>query len=146
MSTSARVLVVEDELAIQELIGHSLKRAGHTVIFAEDAEQAMKVIKDILPDLLLLDLMLPGINGVELIRILRGFSRTKILPIILLTARSAESDIISGLEAGADDYITKPFSPRELISRIKAVLRRRAPELVNEIVQPLTVSQLMIRM
>ena len=95
MSTSARVLVVEDELAIQELIGHSLKRAGHTVIFAEDAEQAMKVIKDILPDLLLLDLMLPGINGVELIRILRGVSRTKILPIILLTARSAESDIVS---------------------------------------------------
>ncbi len=135
MSTSARVLVVEDELAIQELIGHSLKRAGHTVIFAEDAEQAMKVIKDILPDLLLLDLMLPGINGVELIRILRGFSRTKILPIILLTARSAESDIVSGLEAGADDYITKPFSPRELISRIKAVLRRRAPELVNDIVE-----------
>ncbi|HQV88810.1 MAG TPA: phosphate regulon transcriptional regulator PhoB [Nitrosomonas sp.] len=129
------ILVVEDEPAIQELISLNLKRAGHMVLCADNAEQAKQLINNVLPDLVLLDWMLPDTTGIELARRLRREARTKSIPIIMLTARVQENDKISGLEAGADDYITKPFSPRELIARIKAVLRRRLPEMSDEIIE-----------
>ncbi|MBP0132894.1 MAG: phosphate regulon transcriptional regulator PhoB [Nitrosospira sp.] len=132
---AATILVVEDEPAIQELISYSLRQAGYVVFCAEDAEQAMSVVNDALPDLVLLDWMLPGMSGVELARVLRHAARTKTIPIIMLTARADESDKIAGLEIGADDYITKPFSPRELIARIKAVLRRRSPEISDDMIE-----------
>lgn len=129
------ILIVEDELAIQELISINLKRAGHMVLCADSAEQAKKMINSVLPDLVLLDWMLPDMSGIEFARNLRREDRTKSIPIIMLTARVQESDKIAGLEAGADDYITKPFSPRELLARIKAVLRRRLPEMSDEILE-----------
>jgi two-component system, OmpR family, phosphate regulon response regulator PhoB len=132
---AATILVVEDEPAIQELISYSLRQAGYVIFCAEDAEQAMSVVNDALPDLVLLDWMLPGMSGVEFARMLRHASRTKTIPIIMLTARADESDKIAGLEIGADDYITKPFSPRELIARIKAVLRRRSPEISDDMIE-----------
>ncbi len=132
---AATILVVEDEPAIQELISYSLRQAGHVVFCAENAEQAMAVVNDALPDLVLLDWMLPGMSGVEFARMLRHATRTKTIPIIMLTARAEESDKIAGLEIGADDYITKPFSPRELIARIKAVLRRRSPETADDMIE-----------
>jgi two-component system phosphate regulon response regulator PhoB len=128
------ILVVEDELAIQELISLNLKRAGHMVLCADNAEQAQKMVNNVLPDLVLLDWMLPDMSGIDFARKLRREERTKSIPIIMLTARVQESDKIAGLEAGADDYITKPFSPRELLARIKAVLRRRLPEMSDEII------------
>jgi two-component system phosphate regulon response regulator PhoB len=132
---SATILVVEDEPAIQELISYSLRQARHEVFCAKSAEQAMEIINNILPDLVLLDWMLPGTSGVEFARMLRRSARTKSIPIIMLTARAEESDKVAGLEIGADDYITKPFSPRELLARIKAVLRRRSPEAADDIVE-----------
>ena len=132
---TATILVVEDEPAIQELISYSLRQAGHVVFCAENAEQAMAVVNDALPDLVLLDWMLPGMSGVEFARMLRRVTRTKSIPIIMLTARAEESDKVAGLEIGADDYITKPFSPRELIARIKAVLRRRSPEMADDMIE-----------
>ena len=129
------ILVVEDEHAIQELIALNLKKAGHVVFCADDAEQARKIINNVLPDLVLLDWMLPDISGLEFARKLRREERTKVIPIIMLTARIQESDKIAGLEAGADDYVTKPFSPRELLARIKAVLRRRLPEMSDNIIE-----------
>lgn len=131
---AATILVVEDEPAIQELISYSLRQAGHAVLPAADAEQAMTLVNDALPDLVLLDWMLPGISGIEFARMLRRVTRTKTIPIIMLTARAEESDKVTGLEIGADDYITKPFSPRELIARIKAVLRRRLPEAADDLI------------
>lgn len=119
-----RILVVEDEHAIREMIGFALKKAGLQVEEAADAEQALVAIASNRPDLVLLDWMLPGLSGVELARRLRREEVTAKLPIILLTARVEENDRVHGLEVGADDYITKPFSPRELIARINAVLRR----------------------
>ena len=132
---AATILVVEDEPGIQELISYGLRQAGHKTFCAGDAEQAMKLVNDVLPDLVLLDWMLPGMSGIELAKILRRASRTKNIPIIMLTARSEECDKISGLEIGADDYITKPFSTRELAARIKAVLRRRSPESADDVVE-----------
>ncbi len=132
---AATILVVEDEPAIQELISYSLRQAGHAVFCAENAEQAMTIVNDALPDLVLLDWMLPGMSGIEFARMLRRVARTKTIPIIMLTARAEESDKVAGLEIGADDYITKPFSPRELNARIKAVLRRRSPEMADEIIE-----------
>ena len=129
------ILVVEDEPAIQELIALNLKRAGHMVLCADSAQQARSLINNVLPDLVLLEWMLPDITGIEFARKLRQEERTKSIPIIMLTARTQENDKIAGLEAGADDYITKPFSPRELIARIKAVLRRRLPEMSDEIIE-----------
>ena len=126
MSTS--ILVVEDEPAIQELLRLNLEDAGFTVHTVADAESAQAQINAALPDLILLDWMLPGQSGLAFARILRGDARTRELPIIMVTARSDEADRISGLEAWVDDYVTKPFSPRELKARIKTVLRRRAPE------------------
>jgi two-component system, OmpR family, phosphate regulon response regulator PhoB len=132
---AATVLVVEDEPAIQELIAYNLKQAGHQPLRADNAEQALVLVASALPDLVLLDWMLPGLSGVELAKRLRADKRTRAIPIIMLTARSEEQDKLQGLEIGADDYITKPFSPRELNARIKAVLRRRAPEMTEDLVK-----------
>ena len=132
---AATILVVEDEPAIQELISYSLRQAKHTVCSARNAEEALESINTALPGLVLLDWMLPGMSGVEFARMLRRTTRTKNNPTIMLTARAEESDKVSGLEIGPDDYITKPFSPRELLARIKAVLRRRAPEAADDIVE-----------
>ena len=132
---AANILLVEDEPAIQELIAFNLTQAGHHVLRASTAEAAMTLVKNALPDLVLLDWMLPGASGVEIARKLRAEERTRQIPIIMLTARSDEQDKIQGLEAGADDYITKPFSPRELLARIKAVLRRRAPQMTDDAVE-----------
>lgn len=132
---STTVLIVEDEPAIQELISYNLRKAGYVALCADSAEQATTMVKNVLPDLMLLDWMLPNMSGLELARNLRREPRTKTVPIILLTARIDEQDKISGLDAGADDYITKPFSPRELIARIKAVLRRRLPEMSDEVIE-----------
>ena len=132
---AATILVVEDEPAIQELIAYNLKQAGHQPLRADNAEQALKLVANALPDLVLLDWMLPGLSGIEFARRLRADKRTRAIPIIMLTARSDEQDKLQGLETGADDYITKPFSPRELNARIKAVLRRRAPQMTDDTVQ-----------
>jgi Asp-tRNA(Asn)/Glu-tRNA(Gln) amidotransferase A subunit family amidase len=117
-------LVVEDEPSIQELIAINLEHAGHSVLRALDAEQARRMVREVLPDVVLLDWMLPGQSGIAFARVLREDERTRHVPIIMLTARGTEADKVSGLESGADDYITKPFSPRELVARVKAVLRR----------------------
>jgi two-component system phosphate regulon response regulator PhoB len=132
---AATILVVEDEPAIQELIAYNLKQAGHLPLRADNAEQALGLVSNALPDLVLLDWMLPGLSGIEFARRLRADKRTRAIPIIMLTARSDEQDKLRGLETGADDYITKPFSPRELNARIKAVLRRRAPEMTDDMVK-----------
>lgn len=132
---TATILIVEDEPAIQELVSYHLRSAGYSVLSAQSAEQAKDIINDALPDLVLLDWMLPNVSGIEFARRLRQGARTKMIPIIMLTARVEESDKVTGLEMGADDYIIKPFSPRELIARIKAVLRRRLPEVSEEVVE-----------
>ena len=124
---SARVLVVEDEPHIQELIAVNLEHSGYRVVRTSSAEQADAAIRAELPDVVVLDWMLPGESGLSFARRLRSAERTRELPILILTARAMEQDKLSGLEAGADDYLTKPFSPKELAARIKAVLRRRAP-------------------
>lgn len=127
------VLVVEDEPAILELLRVNLANEGYEVIAAEDAESARMRINEALPDLLLLDWMLPGQSGLAFARELRADARTRDLPVIMVTARADEADRVAGLEAWVDDYVTKPFSPRELKARIKSVLRRRAPEAVQEV-------------
>jgi two-component system phosphate regulon response regulator PhoB len=123
-----RILVVEDEQPIREMVGFALRKAGLNVEEAADAEQALSTLVSNPPDLLLLDWMLPGMSGIELARWLRRDKMTARLPIIMLTARGEEGDRVHGLEVGADDYITKPFSPRELVARIHAVLRRSQEE------------------
>jgi len=132
---TSSILVVEDEPAIQELIAVNLSFAGHTIRRAHDAEQARSLINAELPDLIVLDWMLPGASGLSIARKLRADERTRHVPIIMLTAKGAEQDKLDGLEAGADDYITKPFSPKELLARIKAVLRRRAPQLTDDAIE-----------
>jgi len=132
---AATILVVEDEPAIQELIAYNLKQAGHQPLRADNAEQAMNLVQNALPDLVLLDWMLPGQSGIDFARRLRSDKRTRTVPIIMLTARTDEQDKLTGLDTGADDYITKPFSPRELNARIKAVLRRRAPQMTDDVVE-----------
>jgi len=129
------ILVVEDELITQRMIAASLERAGHQVTRAASVPQAEAAMREVLPDLVLLDWILPDATGVSFLRQLRTDRRTKEIPIIMLTGRSEETDKVTGLEAGADDYITKPFSPRELLARIKAVIRRRAPLLSEELVE-----------
>ncbi len=118
------ILVIEDEAPIREMLQFSLSRAGFTVLEAADARAAQDIIATVLPDLILLDWMLPGVSGVDLAKKLRQVARTRELPIIMLTARGEDESKITGLEAGADDYMTKPFSTQELVARIKAVLRR----------------------
>jgi len=132
---SATVLLVEDEPQIQELVAVNLEHSGHKVLRAASAEEAEIAIRAALPDVVVLDWMLPGESGVAFARRLRSQERTRELPIVMLTARAMEQDKISGLEAGADDYLTKPFSPRELAARIKAVLRRRAPQLSGDAIE-----------
>jgi two-component system phosphate regulon response regulator PhoB len=132
---SATVLVVEDEPQIQELLAVNLEHIGHKVVRAASAEEAEAAIRKALPDVLVLDWMLPGESGIAFARRLRADERTRELPILMLTARAMEQDKITGLEAGADDYLTKPFSPKELAARIKAVLRRRAPQLAGDAVE-----------
>ena len=132
---SATVMVVEDEPQIQELLAVNLEHSGHKVLRAASAEEAEAAIRSALPDVLVLDWMLPGESGLAFARRLRADERTRELPILMLTARAMEQDKISGLEAGADDYLTKPFSPKELAARIKAVLRRRAPQLSGDAVE-----------
>jgi two-component system phosphate regulon response regulator PhoB len=129
---SATILVVEDEPAIQELIAYNLEQAGHKPLCADSAEQALRLVSNALPDLILLDWMLPGASGIDIAKRLRADKRTRDIPIIMLTARTEEQDKLLGLETGADDYVTKPFSPRELNARIKAVLRRRAPQMTSD--------------
>ena len=129
------VLVVEDEPAIQELVAVNLEHAGHQVWRASSVEEGDALVRDALPDVILLDWMLPGMSGLAYARKLRGAERTRRIPIIMLTARAEERDKIEGLESGADDYLTKPFSPKELLARIKAVLRRRSPELTDDAVE-----------
>ncbi len=131
----SRVLVVEDEPAIAELISLNLRHAGHEVTMAETAEQAQSAVDRALPDLVVLDWMLPGESGLALARRWRADARTRKLPLIMLTARAAEADRVAGLDAGADDYISKPFSPKELLARIRAVLRRKAPEATDDVVE-----------
>jgi two-component system phosphate regulon response regulator PhoB len=131
---AATIIVVEDDPGIQELIAVNLGQAGHAVRRADDAEAARHMAHVSLPDLFLIDWMLPGMSGIELARLLRHETRTREVPIIMLTARDEERDKITGFELGADDYVTKPFSPRELLARIAAVLRRRAPQAGTELV------------
>ena len=131
----SRILVVEDEAAIAELISINLRHAGFEVTIAGDAEQAMVAVDGVLPSLVVLDWMLPGQSGHALARHWRGEARTRTLPIIMLTARAEEADKVSGLDAGADDYLTKPFSANELLARIRALLRRRAPDALDSAVE-----------
>jgi two-component system phosphate regulon response regulator PhoB len=135
------ILVVEDEPAIQELVSFSCSSSGYKVRRADSVGSAQEAIRLELPDLVILDWMLPDRPGIELLRNLRSEERTRGLPVILLTAKSAESDRVAGLDAGADDYVVKPFSPRELVSRVRAVFRRRAPQHSGESLSygPLTI-------
>lgn len=128
MRSLPRILIVEDEASIAELISVNLRHNGFQPVWAMDAESAQRELDEILPDVILLDWMLPGESGLTLARRWRASARTKAVPILMLTARGDEADRVAGLDAGADDYIVKPFSPRELLARIRAVLRRRVPE------------------
>ncbi len=130
------ILIVEDEKDIVKMLDYNLKKEGYKTLVADDGEDAIDAVNTKHPDLILLDLMLPGMDGLEVCKTLKAESKTASIPIIMLTAKSQESDKVVGLELGADDYVTKPFSPRELIARIKAVLRRmkekdKLPEVVK---------------
>lgn len=128
------ILIVEDEKDIVKMLDYNLKKEGYKVIVADDGEDALDAAKVKHPDLILLDLMLPGLDGLEVCKELKNERKTKSIPVIMLTAKAQESDKVVGLELGADDYVTKPFSPRELIARIKAVLRRgkeKLPEVIK---------------
>lgn len=129
------ILVVEDEAAIREMLNFSLGRAGFAVQEAADARQAQDMITQDVPDLVLLDWMLPGTSGVDLAKKLRQATRTREIPIIMLTARGEEDSKIKGLEAGADDYVSKPFSIQELIARIRAVLRRSHSQTADDVIK-----------
>ena len=141
MALDTTILLVEDEPAILELLEFTLAPKGYKLQRALDAGQARAAIRAALPDLIILDWMMPGESGVQLARALRADPRTRSLPIIMLTAKADETDKVGGLDAGADDYITKPFSPRELGSRVNALLRRRAPEHAEE---PITYGPLLV--
>lgn len=123
-----RILAVDDEEDILELVRFNLDREGYQVICAMSGSDALKKARSELPDLIVLDLMLPTVDGLEITKILKNESRTKAIPIVMLTAKGEEADIVTGLELGADDYVTKPFSPRILLARVKAVLRRKMEE------------------
>jgi len=131
---SELVMVIEDEKEIRDLVRYNLEKAGYRVAAAADGEEGLKQLFASRPDVLVLDLMLPGINGLEIVREVRGEPLTHDLPVLILTARSAEMDKLLGFEQGADDYLTKPFSPRELVARVRAVLRRRAGAGQSEII------------
>jgi len=133
--TAKTALIVDDEAPIREMIAVALEMADYRVLEADNAQSAHAMVVDHQPDLLLLDWMMPGTSGIELARRLKREETTRELPIIMLTARGEEDNKIQGLEAGADDYITKPFSPRELVARLKAVLRRTTPKGIEEAVE-----------
>ncbi|AMD02146.1 phosphate regulon transcriptional regulator PhoB [Halomonas chromatireducens] len=133
--TAKTVLIVDDEAPIREMIAVALEMADYRVLEADNAQTAHAMVVDHQPDLLLLDWMMPGTSGIELARRLKRETATSELPVILLTAKGEEDNKILGLEAGADDYITKPFSPRELVARLKAVLRRSTPKGVEDLVE-----------
>jgi len=126
------ILIVDDEEDIIELIKYNLKNEGYDIRTAFTGEQAIKIARQALPDLIVLDLMLPGIDGLEVTRFLKNSAQTKELPIVMLTAKGEESDIVTGLELGANDYISKPFSPKELLARIRAILRRRRKHALDD--------------
>jgi len=129
---SLRILIVDDEADIAELIRFNLRQAGFRTKVAASGEEAIKEVRLDAPDLIVLDLMLPGIDGLDVCRLLKSDEATAAIPIVMLTARGEEEDVVKGLELGADDYITKPFSPRVLIARIKSVLRRKQKAVQNE--------------
>ena len=135
MATAGAILIVEDEADIRQMVGFALTRAGYPYKEAADADEAEACIREDPPDLILLDWMLPGTSGVDLARRLKRDPASRGIPIIMLTARAEESDKVRGFDVGVDDYITKPFSPKELLARIKAVLRRTAPERAQEVVE-----------
>mgnify|MGYP003952862253 CR=1 FL=1 len=124
MADEYHILIVEDELDIVELINYNLTKEGFKTTFVSSGERALTVVKDVQPDLILLDLMLPGLSGEQVCKALRSSSETRDIPIIMMTAKSEEEDVIKGLVIGADDYVTKPFSPKVVLARIRAVLRR----------------------
>ncbi len=132
---AGKILVVDDEPAIREMIGFALSRAGFSYVEAADAAEAEATILRETPDLILLDWMLPGQSGIEFVKLLRSDPETRAVPVIMLTARGEEEDKVRGLRDGADDYVTKPFAPKELVARIEAVLRRMKPEATKETVQ-----------
>ncbi|MES9844503.1 MAG: phosphate regulon transcriptional regulator PhoB [Candidatus Sedimenticola sp. PURPLELP] len=131
---AAKILVVEDEPAVREMVSFVLKQSDYDTLEAEDAEEARALLADETPDLVLMDWMLPGMSGVEFTRELKQDAVTRDIPVIMLTARGEEDDKVRGLECGAEDYVTKPFSPRELTARIKVILRRVAPHATEEVV------------
>lgn len=131
----ATVLIVEDDPAIQSLLRYTLQQANFAVSEASSAEDGLKLLSDVLPDVVVIDWMLPGMSGVSMARQLRQDKRTRDLPLIMVTARGEEADRVAGLEQGADDYLVKPFSPRELLARIQAILRRRSPEISETILE-----------
>lgn len=130
-----RIIIAEDDPAVCELLRYNLEREGYQVLVANDGQEALLLLEEGVPDLLLLDWMLPQVPGIEVCRRVRGRSETKNLPIIMLTARGEETDRIRGLDTGADDYVTKPFSTTELMARIRAVLRRIRPDLTEDALQ-----------
>ena len=127
-----RILVVDDEPDVLELVVFHLEKQQYKVAVADTGDKALKMARENLPSMLILDLMLPGINGLEICRLLKRDPKTRNIPILMLTARAAEEDRVKGLELGAHDYVTKPFSPRELVARVNAVLRRVRPALAGE--------------
>jgi two-component system phosphate regulon response regulator PhoB len=130
--TPQRVLIVEDEAALVTMLRYNLEKEGFEVLEAADGEEAMERIAETRPDVVLLDWMLPHVSGIELCRRIRRAPETRTLPVIMLTARGEESDRVRGLNSGADDYVVKPFSPAELIARVRAVMRRAQPAAVEE--------------
>jgi two-component system phosphate regulon response regulator PhoB len=132
---AGKILIVEDEEAIREMLAFALTRAGYEYVEAADAEEAQAHLEERLPDLILLDWMLPGLSGMDYARRLKREPLTRQVPIIMLTAKTEEADKVKGLEGGVDDYVTKPFSPRELMARIKAVLRRTAPQATPDLIE-----------
>jgi len=137
------ILVVEDEDDIRELLRYNLAKEGYRVVWAASGEEALKAVRVSLPDLVLLDLMLPGLDGLEVCRSLKQDPHTRNLPIVMLTAKGEEADIVAGLELGADDYVTKPFSLRVLLARLRAVLRRRSAPPPSE-TAPFTIHEIVI--
>ena len=132
MKLQKHIVIVDDEQDILELIRFNIEKNGHRTTCIDNGEFAVKKIRDIIPDLIVLDLMLPGIDGLDVCRILKSNEDTNEIPVLMLTAKGEESDIIKGLEIGADDYVLKPFSVKVLMARIKALLRRKSNELVDE--------------
>ncbi|MCB1371854.1 MAG: response regulator, partial [Rhodobacteraceae bacterium] len=129
----AKILVIEDEEPISQLLAYNLSKEGFTVATSSDGDEAMIAVDESRPDLVLMDWMLPNVSGIELCRQLRSRSETRDIPVIMLTARGEEEDRVRGLDVGADDYVTKPFSMSELVARMRAVLRRTAPMLAGDV-------------